>query len=114
MPTGPPSLDLCSVLGLWGRGSPRLWETEAPIWLGRAGAGGCVAGRHCLHCSKAGASQEALTAPTHRRQSLLGRIHPLRGAWGKGALSQPSGRFLGEMTFLQPWGIGTTPTHYTI
>lgn len=21
---------------------------------------------------------------------------------------------MGKMTFLQPWGIGTTPTHYTI
>lgn len=77
------------------------------------GQGG-VAGRHCLRRYKAGGSQEALAAPTHRRQSLLGRSHPLRGAWGKGALSQPRGCFLEEMTFLQPWGIGTTPTHYTI
>lgn len=42
------------------------------------------------------------------------RSHLLRGAWGKGALSQPRGGLLGEMTFLQPWGMGTTPTRYTI
>lgn len=45
----------------------------------------------------------------------LGRSCHLRGAWGKEALNQPRGvAFLGEMTFLQPWGVGTTPTRYTI